>query len=105
MTYVNTGDGIQAVDQLFVYGIFLDADHRLYFGMSNAQYDTVADWVTVGRHIVQAIPCKGATLTGLLVDVDIKRWPEIDRLERNYDRRKVTTESGVQAYMYTAKEE
>jgi gamma-glutamylcyclotransferase (GGCT)/AIG2-like uncharacterized protein YtfP len=95
------------VDSLFVYGIFLDAYNREAYGMHNPRYDTVMNYVTVGNHIVQAVPVSdefGTALTGLVVDVEPNRWEDIDRLEGNYARIQVTTVTGKRAYMYAAKE-
>lgn len=91
------------MDNLFVYGIFLDQHNRDAFGMSNPRYDTVPDYITQGHHIVQAVPVDpefGTALTGLLVDMDTSRWEGLDALEGGYDRKRVTTTSGHQAWMY-----
>jgi len=88
------------MDKLFVYGIFLDEGNRNAYGMSNPHYATVPNWATVGGYIVEAVPCKGATLTGLLVDMDETRWERLDQLERGYIRTTVQTTEGINAYMY-----
>lgn len=95
------------LNRLFVYGIFLDANNRNAFGMSNPEYDTVLDYITQGHRIVEAVKVNrsfGTALTGLVVEVDPKRWGRIDQLESNYDRIKVITTSGVTAWMYAGKE-
>jgi gamma-glutamylcyclotransferase (GGCT)/AIG2-like uncharacterized protein YtfP len=92
-------------NKLFVYGIFLGQDMRVKFGMTNPQYATVRDYLTIGGQIVQArkvLGC-GLSLTGLLVDVDPKYWASLDSLEAGYDRRRVTTTSGSEAWIYTSK--
>lgn len=91
----------QALNRLFVYGIFLDAHNRLAYGMSNPLYTTVNGWATVGSGIVQAVkaPYEYA-LTGLIVDVDSSCWGKLDRLESGYERILVTTVDNEQAYMY-----
>lgn len=93
-------------NKLFVYGIFLGKGNRDAYGMSNPQYATVPNFVTVGGHIVKAVPVEDgarASLTGLLVDVDPQYWAAIDNLEYGYDRNIVTTTNGVRTYMYTVK--
>jgi hypothetical protein len=104
-------------NKLFVYGIFLDKYNRRNYGMENPEYAVVEDYATysVGGHIVEARPCKGAALTGLLVKVTpfyldrrnkIKdQWRDIDALEWAYDKIVVTTTLGDKAYMYVGKEE
>lgn len=107
------------MNKLFVYGIFLDIHSRLAFGMSDAKYDTVANYSTVGvggipsNTIVEAIPDEGKTLTGLLVDVapyvnlgenTRDNWKELDSLEAGYDRIQITTNSGVDAWIYVRSE-
>lgn len=93
-------------NRLFVYGIFLDERTRQAYGMSDPEYDTVLDYTTYGHHIVTAYKQKksGLALTGLVVEVDPKRWADIDRLEAGYDRIKVKTTSGVTSWMYAGKE-
>lgn len=106
------------MNKLFVYGIFLDQDARVEYGMTNATYDTVEGYFTVGDYIVEAIPVPDRPdikLTGLLVDVAqytegergevLDTWDRLDRLERAYDRITITTTSGKQAYMYVGKGE
>ena len=97
--------------KLFVYGIFLGADARFSYGMTNPKYCTVRGYATVGEHIVYAVKDRRYTLTGLLVDVDQDAWTALDSLEYGYDRVIVeTTDSEwnkvlnkrepVKAYMY-----
>jgi gamma-glutamylcyclotransferase (GGCT)/AIG2-like uncharacterized protein YtfP len=94
------------MNRLFVYGIFLGESLRERYGMSNPRYTTVDGWATVGQHIVQAVRVpKGYALTGLLVDVDPRAWPRIDDLEVGYDRIKIVTTDGKQAWMYARKGE
>ncbi len=91
------------VAQLFVYGIFLDEDNREHYGMTNPRYDTVQGFITVGGSIVQAVPSTtfGASLTGLVVDIPTENLHRVDLLEMGYDRIKVETNSGVDAFMYS----
>lgn len=95
---------------LFVYGIFLSATARREYGMGDVRYEVVNGYstreVVEGSGIVEAFPCKGHSLTGLLVDtsgMDKLDWFMLDKLERRYDRKIVQT-SGGNAYMYVAKE-
>lgn len=94
------------MDKLFVYGIFLGERQRRSYGMLNPEYATVENYATVGNQIVQAVPAKGYTLTGLLVDVtefDLdgrSTWQALDALERGYDRIIIKTTQGIEAYMY-----
>lgn len=89
-------------EKLFVYGIFLDEYNRNAYGMSNPKYCTVPGYITVGHGIVQAVPVedKKIALTGLLVDMDSSRWTPLDRLEGGYERAKVKTHNGIEAWMY-----
>ncbi len=91
-----------AVEKLFVYGIFLDERNRELYNMENPSYDTVKGYITVGEDIVTAVKSSqyNASLTGLLVDVPIRSFPSIDRLEAGYSRIKVITTGGFEAYMY-----
>lgn len=91
-------------NRLFVYGIFLGEVNRKNFGMSNPQYATVANYITVGDTIVQAVEVMnvGVALTGLTVDVDPTYWQRLDRLEGGYDRIIVTTTDGEPVNMYVA---
>jgi gamma-glutamylcyclotransferase (GGCT)/AIG2-like uncharacterized protein YtfP len=93
-------------NRLFVYGIFLNESNRNAYGMSNPRYATVANYITVGHHIVQAMKVEGhgIALTGLTVDVNPDKWPSIDSLESGYDRRLVSTDSKEEVYMYVAPE-
>lgn len=93
------------MNRLFVYGIFLDAQNREDFGMTNPMYRTVKNYATLGNEIVSAVFVDNANvaLTGLLVDVDPRMWPDIDALESGYDRITVTTTSGEEAYMYAGR--
>lgn len=103
--YVNTGNGVAERDQLFVYGIFLSERNQQDYGMSNPEYDVVADFVTVGGYIAQAVPVEpgtGVILTGLVVEVDPQYWKEIDNLEAGYERIIVNTNAHGQAHMYVA---
>lgn len=91
------------MNKLFVYGIFLDQHNRDAYGMTNPEYDTVPNFITVGSYIAQAVrvdPQAGLCLTGLTVDVDPDKWESLDRLESGYERIEVITTSGEQAYMY-----
>ena len=89
-------------EKLFVYGIFLSERTRNNYGMSNPQYATVLDYVTVGHHIVQAVhkPGFGYSLTGLIVDMDSDMWEPLDMLEAGYARVRITTTDGESAWMY-----
>lgn len=94
---------MSALNKLFVYGIFLDQDNRTAYGMSDPEYATVLNYITLGNRIVQAVPVSpnvGASLTGLLVTVEPRMWPKIDRLEYGYDRIEVVTTTNQRAYMY-----
>jgi hypothetical protein len=89
--------------KLFVYGIFLGQTMRHYHNMTNPVYATVADFTTVGGHIVQAKydPHHHYALTGLLVDVPVDEWTKgLDTLEGGYERVRITTTNNEQAYMY-----
>lgn len=92
-------------EKLFVYGIFLDEDRRQRYGMSNPHYTTVPGYITVGGHIVEAVQVenKNIALTGVLVDMDSSRWEPLDRLEAGYNRVKVKTVTGEEAWMYEGK--
>ena len=84
--------------------------------MSRAEYAVVEDYATyhVGGHIVEARPCEGAALTGLLVEVEPyyvghtlkveSRWDDIDALEHAYEKIVITTTDNQKAYMYVGKE-
>ena len=93
------------LNRLFVYGIFLGAYAREIHGMSGEYYATVKDYCTYGNIIVAAVkqPNLGLALTGLIVNVDPKKWPIIDRLEFGYDRVKIETTTGEKAWMYVGK--
>lgn len=88
--------------KLFVYGIFLGEETRRHYGMTNPKYATVPGYITVGGQIVQAVSVENprVALTGLLVDPDHTRWDDLDALEGGYDRIMITTNSGVDAWMY-----
>ena len=92
------------MDKLFVYGIFLGERQRQSYGMVNPRYATVRDYATVGvmpdGYIVSAVECKGAVLTGLLVDIPSSQWERLDALEAGYTRVQITTTSNERAYMY-----
>lgn len=116
------------LEKLFVYGIFLDKQNRTRYGMSSPAYDTVKDYITCGDHIVQAFAVPHymqASLTGLVVNVSptiarkyeewdgelrktitrdytVDTWDSLDALEAGYDRIKIKTISGVEAWMYVA---
>lgn len=94
----------QSIEKLFVYGIFLSEINRKLYSMENASYDTVKGFITVGSRIVKAISTDtlNACLTGLLVDIPTKKLPALDALESGYDRIKVKTTSGFEAYMYAS---
>lgn len=94
-------------NRLFVYGIFLGADMRSSYGMTNPAYATVPGYITVGNHIVQALKvddAPGIALTGLVVDIDPECWHRTDALEGAYDRRLVKTSSNEDVYMYVQRE-
>lgn len=92
------------MNKLFVYGIFLEEPTRRRFGMSNPSYATVTGYITIGVHIVQAVPVnnQNIALTGLLVDVDPNYWERIDSIEAGYDRIEVTLTdyNKTKAWMY-----
>lgn len=93
-------------DKLFVYGIFLSQRTRDGYGMKNPVYAVVPDYTTVhrGGSIVKAVKVldAGLGLTGLLVDLPIENWEKLDDLEHGYERIKVKTIDGEEAYMYAA---
>lgn len=90
--------------KFFTYGIFLSRSTRKRYGMyGSAQYATVRGYSTVGGGIVEAIPCEGHTLTGLVVDVPDEVWPILDQVESGYDRITVETVQGDAVQMYVAK--
>ena len=94
------------MNKLFVYGIFLDEFNRQAYGMSNPKYATVKHYVTVGHHIVAAVPVdksNNCALTGLLVDMNPKGWDKLDSLEGDYDRIEIETTDREKAFMYVAK--
>ena len=110
------------MDKLFVYGIFLSEYARRDYHMGNPEYAVVEDYTTIlmmpGSDIVAAIPLKGVALTGLLVDIPavyldpdrkgeeitwLDNWERLDQLEAGYDRIKVETVIGEEAYMYVMK--
>ncbi len=95
------------MNKLFVYGIFLDEHNRRSYGMSHPKYATVKGFVTFGYKIVQAymVDNPNTALTGLLVDVDERYWPMIDRLEHGYDRIEILTTDNERAYMYVGRDE
>lgn len=95
-------EDVKKTEKLFVYGIFLDESRRDRFGMTKPYYSTVPGYITRGSGIVQAVEVedKQIALTGLLVDMDSSRWAPLDALEGGYDRVKVSTHDGVQAWMY-----
>lgn len=96
------------MERLFVYGIFLDEDSRLAYGMRYPQYATVRGYATVeaigSGYIVEAIKVSESfCLTGLLVYVPSSNLRMLDALEGAYDRERVQTTSGVDCWMYVAK--
>lgn len=95
-------DAESAVEKLFVYGIFLADYNRQRYGMEDPSYETVPGYITVGGHIVQAVPSdvEGASLTGLLVSIPRRNLPNLDMLEAGYDRVIVKTTGGFDAFMY-----
>lgn len=100
---------MSAPHRLFVYGIFLGETTRQYYGMTDPQYAVVKNYATYARngHIVEAAqvdPSCNAAMAGLVVTVDPKKWDQIDALERDYDRKLVTTTSNQHVYMYVSKE-
>lgn len=72
--------------------------------MTNPKYETVPGYITVGHHIVQAVPVEsdGIRLTGLVVDMDPDKWGALDNLEGGYDRILVETTSKEMVNMYVA---
>jgi len=70
--------------------------------MEDPIYETVPGYITVGGHIVQAVPSdvEEASLTGLLVSIPARNLPNLDMLEAGYDRVIVKTTGGVDAFMY-----
>lgn len=70
--------------------------------MMNPSYATVLDYATVGREIVQAVyrPNEGYSLTGLIVDMPRDGWSTLDMLESGYDRIRIKTTDGEEAWMY-----
>lgn len=95
------------MNKLFVYGIFLSERNRWDYGMTNPQYATVKGYATFGGRIVEAVYVgdvwPNACLTGLIVDADPTQWKDLDALEYGYDRIRITTTSGEEAWMYVAK--
>jgi gamma-glutamylcyclotransferase (GGCT)/AIG2-like uncharacterized protein YtfP len=93
--------------RLFVYGIFLDERNRQSYGMTDPEYQTVADFATVGGRIVKAvhIPQAGLALTGVAVEYNPEQWERLDRLEGGYDRIIVKTTQGEPVYMYAEHDE
>lgn len=93
------------MDKLFVYGIFLGDKNRHSFDMTNPRYDVALDYSTyhLAASIVEARPCKGAALTGLVVDVPPYNWRDLDELEYGYNRKIITTVGGEKAYIYVGK--
>lgn len=95
-----TGD----LNTLFVYGIFLGKSQRIAYGMTSPRYATVEGYATVGlgfgNTIVEAVEAEEYTLTGLSVQVDPSFWNQIDQVEAGYDRIKITTTDGEEAWMY-----
>lgn len=88
--------------RLFVYGIFLSTTRRQDFGLQEIGYTTIPDYATVGRVIVEAVPCEGYALTGLAVYVPDERVPKLDRLEAGYRRIKVRDHYGDELFMYAS---
>lgn len=91
--------------RLFVYGIFLGESNRKHYNMTDPHYATVLDYITIGDHIVKAVPVPpevGASLTGLIVTPDESVWEKLDGLEGGYDRILVPTDKthGEKLYMY-----
>lgn len=94
------------VNRLFVYGIFLGEANRKCYGMTNPEYATVPGYITMGRHIVQAVKVDNPSiaLTGLTVDIDPEYWGRLDALEGGYARVLVTTDDEEELYMYVEPE-
>lgn len=92
--------------KLFVYGIFLRQSTRDRYHMVGHEYATVAGYITVGEHIVQAtkVDNPNIALTGLVTSIHEDHLPAVDRLEGGYDRIKITTNQGEEAYMYVEPE-
>lgn len=89
--------------KFFTYGIFLSYGTRRRYGIiANAHYATVKNYSTFGGHIVQAKPCEGHTLTGMVVEVPDHIWPTLDAIEAGYDRITIKTTGGEEAQMYVA---
>lgn len=93
------------MDKLFVYGIFLDEYQRAVYGMGQPRYAVVEGYKTrlIVRNIVEAVPDKSGALTGLIVELPASNFETLDSLERGYDRIKVKTTSGTEAFMYVAR--
>lgn len=90
--------------KFFTYGIFLSSGTRRRYGITaNAHYATVRGYSTFGDYIVEAKPCGGHTLTGMIVEVPDDVWPVLDAIEANYDRITVITTSDEEAQLYVAK--
>ena len=94
------------MNRLFVYGIFLSERQRQAYGMTNPQYATVKDYITIGDQIVEAVKVDKAyhcALTGLTVDMNPELWDRLDRLEAGYNREIVKTTDGEKVYMYVGR--
>lgn len=98
---------IPETEKLFVYGIFLNESTRQSYGMTNPKYATVKGYMTIGSHIVEAIPVdsEDIALSGLIVDIPKEldgrdNWARLDSLEAGYTRIKINTCQGEEAWMY-----
>lgn len=101
---------VQETEKLFVYGIFLNESTRQSYGMTNPKYATVKGYMTIGSHIVEAIPVdsEDITLSGLIVDMPKEyegkdNWARLDMLESGYNRVEINTIQGEKAWMYEGK--
>ena len=105
---MRTGTERLVVNKLFVYGIFLDANTREFYGMGNGvTYATVRGYATFGGYIVKAckMPWDRYTVTGLLITLpDGFNWEPVDALEGGYERIIVTTTDKTNAYMYAGRD-
>lgn len=90
--------------KFFTYGIFLSYRMRKNYNIdASAHYATVEGYSTRGGLIVEAFPCAGHTLTGLVVDVPDHVWRTLDAIESGYDRITINTTQGEEAQLYVAK--
>lgn len=94
--------------KFFTYGIFLDWRTRRRHGLNGlTHYATIQGYSTVGNHIVYAVPTKGHTLTGLVLDITPENLQTLDGIElgAGYKRVTVKTEGGEDVELYVMDEE